>query len=71
MELNKIRKGGCEKAMLMEDEVRSKAAKLLNCVVSLPVTSFGQPDFDYMTKYIEMIQASAKRRLQSYQNVVK
>lgn len=37
--------------------------------IFLPVTPSGQPDFDYMKKYIEMVQASVKCRLQSYQNV--
>lgn len=43
--------------------------KMKGTSIFLPVAPSGQPDFDYMTKYIEMIQASAKCRLQSYHNL--
>lgn len=45
--------------------------KMKGTSIFLPVTPSGQPDFDYMTKYIEMIQISAKCSLQSYHKVDK
>lgn len=39
--------------------------------LQLPVNDDGQPDFNYMAKYIEMMQVSAQYRLQNYQNVDK
>lgn len=40
-------------------------------ILQLPVDDDGQPNWQYMTKYIEMIQVSAKCSLQSYHKVDK
>ena len=51
-------------------QLSSSKLKNGNWIIKLPVTMSGQPDFEYMEKYIELLQTSAKKRLCDYQKIV-
>lgn len=44
--------------------------KVKNDTIKLPVTMSGQPDFEYMESYIELLRNNAQKRLCDYQKMV-
>lgn len=51
-------------------QLSSSKLKNGNWIIKLSVTMSGQPDFEYMEKYIKLLRNNAQKRLCDYQKMV-